>query len=91
LPQRPWITATVTLTVLIIVYHDHEMLSSFSAYRDLHSTYPFYFAESLVAAWLVYRWQALWVAVLLPICMNLWWELFSVPRNSTGEWLPFAL
>ena len=226
MPQRPWITATVTLTVLIIVYYDHEILSSSSAYRNLHSTYPFYFAESLdkvgglivcflavwfmrrtclrgvchelglfntpmlaavfgvgvsfpmlmgfaitrrvtphidllslffltvfspiveevefrgfgvrqlqrgtgwpfwavvwpssilfgyghvehgqnpmematlffltgaggvVAAWLVYRWQTLWVAVLLHICMNLWWELFSVPRNSTGEWLPFAL
>jgi hypothetical protein len=45
--QRPWIIAAVTLAVLIVVNYIHEILSSFSAYRDLHSTHPFYFAESL--------------------------------------------
>jgi hypothetical protein len=45
--QRPWITAAVTLAVLVIVYYAHEILSRFSAYRNLHSTHPFYFAESL--------------------------------------------
>jgi uncharacterized protein len=44
-----------------------------------------------VFAWLVYRWQTLWVAVLLHICMNLWWELFSVSKNVVGGWFPFAL
>jgi membrane protease YdiL (CAAX protease family) len=42
-------------------------------------------------AWLVYRWQNLWVPVALHICMNLWWELFSVSRNAIGGWFPFAL
>jgi membrane protease YdiL (CAAX protease family) len=225
-PRRPWITATVTLTVLVVVYYAHQILSSLSAYRNLHSSHPFYFAESLdklgglilcflavwamrragfrdicrevglsdttiaaaafgfgvslpmligfaitrrvtphidplslffltvfspiveevefrgfgvrqlqrgtgwpfwvvvwpssilfgyahvehgqnptemavlffmigagavVGAWLVYRWQTLWVAVVFHICMNLWWELFSVPKNPTGEWLPLVL
>ena len=224
--QRPWIIATVTLAVLIVVNHDHEILSSFSAYRDLHRTHPFYFVESLdkiggvmmcclavwlmrrtglrgicrelglsnitvtatafgvgvslpmllgfaitrdlsphldalallfltvfspvveeiefrgfgvrqlqrgtgwpfwavvwlsailfgyghveqgqswmemaglflltgtggvVFAWLVYRWQTLWVAVALHICMNLWWELFSVSKSAVGGWFPFLL
>lgn len=42
-------------------------------------------------AWLVYRWQNLWVAVMLHICVNLWWELFSVSRTAIGGWFPFAL
>lgn len=42
-------------------------------------------------AWLVYRWQNLWVAVTLHICMNLWWELFSVAKTAIGGWFPFAL
>jgi membrane protease YdiL (CAAX protease family) len=42
-------------------------------------------------AWLVYRWQSLWVAVALHIFVNLWWELFSVSRNAIGGWFPFAL
>ena len=224
--QRRWIIAAVTLAVLIVINYDHEILSSVAAYRDLHSTHPFYFAESLdkiggvivcclalwltrrtglrgicdelglsnftltatafgvgvslpmllgfaitrglaphidplallfltvfspiveeiefrgfgvrqlqrgtgwpfwavvwpsavlfgyghiergqswmemaglflltgtggvVFAWLVYRWQTLWVAVLLHICMNLWWELFSVSKSAVGGWFPFAL
>ena len=42
-------------------------------------------------AWLVYRWQSLWVPVALHICMNLWWELFSVSKTAIGGWFPFAL
>jgi hypothetical protein len=45
----------------------------------------------LLFAWLVYRWQNLWVPVALHICLNLWWELFSVSRNAMGGWFPFAL
>lgn len=45
----------------------------------------------VVFAWLVYRWQTLWVAVVLHICMNLWWALFSVSKNAVGGWFPFAL
>jgi uncharacterized protein len=46
---------------------------------------------ALVFAWLVYRWQNLWVPISLHICMNLWWELFSVAKTAIGGWLPFAL
>jgi membrane protease YdiL (CAAX protease family) len=42
-------------------------------------------------AWLVYRWQNLWVAVALHICMNLWWELFSVAKTAIGGWFPLML
>jgi len=45
----------------------------------------------VVLAWLVYRWQTLWVAVALHICINLWWELFSVSKNAVGGWFPFVL
>ena len=45
----------------------------------------------VLVAWLVYRWQNLWFAVVLHICMNLWWELFSVARSAIGGWFPFAL
>ena len=45
----------------------------------------------LLFAWLVYRWQNLWVPVALHICMNLWWELFSVSKTAIGGWFPFAL
>ncbi len=45
----------------------------------------------VLLAWLVYRWQNLWVPVMLHICMNLWWELFSVARTAIGGWFPFAL
>ena len=45
----------------------------------------------LLFAWLIYRWQNLWVPVALHICMNLWWELFSVSRTAIGGWFPFAL
>jgi len=45
----------------------------------------------VIFAWLVYRWENLWVPVALHICMNLWWELFSVARTAIGGWLPFAL
>ena len=45
----------------------------------------------LLFAWLVYRWQNLWVPVALHICMNLWWELFSISKTAIGGWFPFAL
>jgi uncharacterized protein len=45
----------------------------------------------VVLAWLAYRWRNLWVAVALHICMNLWWDLFSVSNNAIGGWFPFAL
>ena len=48
-------------------------------------------AGGVLFAWLVYRWQNLWVPMVLHICMNLWWELFSVSRNAIGGWFPFAL
>ena len=46
-------------------------------------------AGGVTFAWLVYRWQNLWVAVALHICMNLWWELFSVAKTAIGGWFPF--
>ena len=45
----------------------------------------------LLFAWLIYRWQNLCFPLALHICMNLWWELFSVSRNAIGGWFPFAL
>jgi membrane protease YdiL (CAAX protease family) len=45
----------------------------------------------VVFAWLAYKWKSLWVAVALHICMNLWWDVFSVSGNAIGGWLPFAL
>ena len=48
-------------------------------------------AGGVTFAWLVYRWQNLWVAVALHICMNLWWELFSVAKTAIGGWFPFIL
>jgi membrane protease YdiL (CAAX protease family) len=46
---------------------------------------------AVVFAWLVYRWQSLWFPVAFHICVNLWWELFSVARSALGGWFPFAL
>jgi hypothetical protein len=37
----------VTLCLLIVVNYEHDILSRFSAYQNLHRTRPFYFAESL--------------------------------------------
>ena len=48
-------------------------------------------AGGVTFAWLVYRWQNLWVAVALHICMNLWWELFSVAKTAIAGWFPFML
>lgn len=48
-------------------------------------------AGAVIFAWLAYRWQSLWVPVALHICMNLWWELFSIARNAIGGWFPFML
>ena len=44
----------------------------------------------LLFARLVCRWQNLWVPMALHICMNLWWELFSVSRTAIGGWFPFC-
>lgn len=48
-------------------------------------------AGGVTFGWLVYRWQSLWMAVALHICMNLWWKLFSVSRTAIGGWFPFVL
>ena len=48
-------------------------------------------AGGVTFAWLVHRWQNLWVAVALHTCMNLWWELFSVAKSAIGGWFPFML
>jgi len=48
-------------------------------------------AGGVAFAWLVYKWQTLWIAVAMHICMNLWWEVFSVSKNAIGGWFPFAL
>lgn len=48
-------------------------------------------AGGVAFAWLAQRWQNLWVPVALHICMNLWWELFSVARRAIGGWFPFVL
>jgi len=45
----------------------------------------------VIFAWLLYKWENLWVPVFLHICMNLWWELFSVAKTAVGGWFPFAL
>jgi membrane protease YdiL (CAAX protease family) len=46
---------------------------------------------AVVFAWLVYRWQSLWFPIALHICMNLWWDLFSVAKTALGGWFPFTL
>lgn len=46
---------------------------------------------AVLVSWLLYRWQNLWIPVALHICMNLWWELFSVARTTIGGWFPFAM
>ena len=48
-------------------------------------------AGGVTFAWLAYRWQNLWVAVALHICMNLWWEVFSVAKSAIGGWFPLML
>jgi|SRR5882724_5525368 len=48
-------------------------------------------AGGVIFAWLVYRWQNLWVAIALHISMNIWWELFSVAKTAIDGWLPFVL
>jgi len=48
-------------------------------------------AGGVTFAWLVYRWQNLWVATALHVVTNLWWRLFSVSKNAIGGWFPFAV
>ena len=45
--ERRWVIAAVTLATLMVASYAHEILASFSAYRDLHRSQPFYVAESL--------------------------------------------
>ena len=47
-------------------------------------------AGAVTFAWLAQRWQSLWVPIALHICMNLWWNLFSVARTAIGGWFPFV-
>lgn len=44
-------------------------------------------AGGVTFAWLLYRWRNLWVPIALHVCMNLWWEFFSVSKNALGGWL----
>jgi len=60
-------------------------------FREMAELFFLTCAGGVTFAWLVYRWQNLWMAVALHICMNLWWELFSVARSAIGGWLPLAL
>jgi membrane protease YdiL (CAAX protease family) len=46
---------------------------------------------AVVFAWLVYRWESLWFPIALHVCMNLWWEVFSVAKTALGGWFPFVL
>jgi hypothetical protein len=46
---------------------------------------------SAVFSWLLKEWQNLWIPIGLHICMNLWWEVFSVAKTALGGWFPFAL
>jgi membrane protease YdiL (CAAX protease family) len=48
-------------------------------------------AGGVMFAWMVHRWQNLWVAIALHIFMNSWWDLFSVSRSAIGGWFPFVL
>jgi membrane protease YdiL (CAAX protease family) len=60
---------------------------------SLESAGLFFFltAGGVTFAWLAQRWQNLWVPVALHVCMNLWWELFSIARTAIGGWFPFIL
>jgi hypothetical protein len=46
---------------------------------------------AVVFSWLLKEWQNLWIPIGLHICMNLWWEVFSVAKTAIGGWFPFAL
>jgi uncharacterized protein len=62
---RSFRIAAITIAVLLIADHAHELISQIPAYRWLHTHRPFYFAESLdkiagvglclLAVWLMYR------------------------------------
>jgi hypothetical protein len=47
--------------------------------------------SAAVFSWLLKEWQNLWIPIGLHICMNLWWEIFSVAKTALGGWFPFAL
>lgn len=44
-----------------------------------------------VFSWLLKEWDNLWIPIGLHVCMNLWWEIFSVAKTAIGGWFPFAL
>lgn len=44
-----------------------------------------------IFSWLLKEWQNLWIPIAMHICMNLWWEVFSVAKTAIGGWFPFAL
>ena len=48
-------------------------------------------AGGVTFAWLAQKWQSLWVPVAMHICMNLWWELFSISKSAIGGWFPLML
>src|SRR5260370_14930548 len=82
---------------LLLVLLPSALLSGFchveqgQTFQEMAGLFFLTAAGGVTFAWLVYRWQNLWVAVALHVCMNLWWELFSVARSAIGAWLPFAL
>lgn len=45
--RNPWLIATITTAVLIIVENDHWLLTQLYAYNALHKNYPWYLAESI--------------------------------------------
>jgi membrane protease YdiL (CAAX protease family) len=46
---------------------------------------------SALFSWLLDQWQNLWVPFALHLCMDLWWEVFSVSETALGGWFPFAM
>jgi membrane protease YdiL (CAAX protease family) len=42
-------------------------------------------------SWLLARWNSLWFPLALHMCMNLWWEVFTVSGTALGGWFAFSL
>jgi hypothetical protein len=45
--RNPLTVEVMTLASLIVFSYTHQILSSFSACRELHAACPFYYAETL--------------------------------------------
>lgn len=45
--RHSWLGALITLAVLIVTTYVHSFVVLFPAYRQLHSTNPFYYVESI--------------------------------------------